>query len=170
MWQTGMPCKWGIVKNCVNKRGWTSIIYFLSWLQNYQVLSVCSESCRSIFAEVSLPSLHDMLYVLWFWHVFSVLVQEFSGFFNSQTSKAFRRKACVTTELMIKRSTLESRVRSWKYFKIDVRKNFTRSVVKHWNSDAPCLSVFRRHFDNALNDMLWLVVSPEVVRHWTWPL
>lgn len=37
---------------------------------------------------------------------------------------------------------------------MDVRKNFTRSVVKHWNSDALCLSVFRRHLDNALNDML----------------
>lgn len=35
---------------------------------------------------------------------------------------------------------------------MDVRKNFTRSVVKHWNSDALCL--FRRHLDNALNDML----------------
>ncbi|KAK4822685.1 hypothetical protein QYF61_019554, partial [Mycteria americana] len=49
-----------------------------------------------------------------------------------------------------------------------IRKHFfTESVVKHWNRlprevvDAPSLSVFKRHLDNALNNMLQLLVSPE---------
>ncbi|KFM04365.1 hypothetical protein AS27_08058, partial [Aptenodytes forsteri] len=44
-------------------------------------------------------------------------------------------------------------------FRLDIRKHFfTERVVKHWNrlprEDAPSLSVFRRHLDNALNNML----------------
>ncbi|KAK4810867.1 hypothetical protein QYF61_008839 [Mycteria americana] len=46
-------------------------------------------------------------------------------------------------------------------FRFDFRKHvFTKRVVKHWNRlprevvDAPCLSVFKRHLDNALNNML----------------
>ena len=46
-------------------------------------------------------------------------------------------------------------------FGLDIRKHFfTERVVKHWNRlprevvDAPSLSVFKRHFDNALNNML----------------
>ena len=51
-----------------------------------------------------------------------------------------------------------------------MRKHFfTKSVVKHWNRlprevvDAPCLSVFKRHLDNALNNVLELSVSPEAI-------
>ena len=46
-------------------------------------------------------------------------------------------------------------------FRLDVRKHFfTKKVIKHGNRlprevvDAPSLSVFKRHLDNALNNML----------------
>ena len=46
-------------------------------------------------------------------------------------------------------------------FRLDIRKClFTERVVKHWNRlpikvvNAPCLSVFKRHLDNTLNNML----------------
>ena len=46
-------------------------------------------------------------------------------------------------------------------FSLDIRKHFfTKRVVKHWNRlprevvNAPCLSVFKRHLDNTLNNML----------------
>lgn len=44
-------------------------------------------------------------------------------------------------------------------------------VVRHWNRlprevvNAPNPSVLRKHLNNALNDILWLVVSPEMVRN-----
>ena len=45
-------------------------------------------------------------------------------------------------------------------FRLVLRKHFlTKRVVKHWNRlprevfDAPSLSVFKRHLDNALNNM-----------------
>jgi len=46
-------------------------------------------------------------------------------------------------------------------FRLDIRKQFfTKKVIKHWKRlhrevvDAPSLSVFKRHLDNALNNML----------------
>ena len=46
-------------------------------------------------------------------------------------------------------------------FRLDIRRHFfTEGVVKPWNRlprevvDAPSLSVFKRHLDNALNNML----------------
>ncbi|KAK4824002.1 hypothetical protein QYF61_009127 [Mycteria americana] len=46
-------------------------------------------------------------------------------------------------------------------FRLDIRKHFfTERVVKHWNKlpremvNVPSLSVFRRHLDNTLNNML----------------
>ena len=67
---------------------------------------------------------------------------------------------------------------AWEWFKaapgevqLDMRKHFfPERVVKPWNRlprevvDAPSLAVFQRHLDNALNNMLELLVSPEVVR------
>ena len=43
--------------------------------------------------------------------------------------------------------------------RLDIRKMSAVRVIKHWNRlprevvDAPCLSVFKRHLDNALNNM-----------------
>jgi len=52
-----------------------------------------------------------------------------------------------------------------------IRKHFfTMGAVKHWNRlpreevNAPSLSVLKRHLDNALNNMLHLLVSPGLVR------
>lgn len=59
-------------------------------------------------------------------------------------------------------------------FRLDIRKHFfSERVVKPWNTlpkeliDAPSLPVFKRHLGNALNDMLSLLVSPEVFRQLT---
>jgi len=56
-------------------------------------------------------------------------------------------------------------------FRLDIRRHiFIERGLKHWNRlaievvDAPALSVFQRHLDNALNNMLELLVSPEEVR------
>lgn len=55
-------------------------------------------------------------------------------------------------------------------FGLDVRRHFfPKRVVTPCNRlpgevvDAPCLSVLKRHLDNALNTMPELSVSPEVV-------
>ena len=46
-------------------------------------------------------------------------------------------------------------------FRLGIRKHFfTKKVVKHWNRlprevvTAPCMSVFKKHLDNALSNML----------------
>lgn len=60
-------------------------------------------------------------------------------------------------------------------FRLDIRKQFfTSRVAKHWNRlprevvDAPCLSVFERCLDYALNSTLQCLVSPEAVRQVGW--
>lgn len=52
-----------------------------------------------------------------------------------------------------------------RYRNTDIRENvFTKGAVKHWNrlprelSDAPHLSVFKRHLDNTVNSILQLFV------------
>jgi len=56
-------------------------------------------------------------------------------------------------------------------FRLDIRKHFfIERVFKHWNRlpreviNAPSLLVFKRNLDSALNNMLELLVSPELVR------
>lgn len=50
-------------------------------------------------------------------------------------------------------------------FRLDIRNHFcSETLVKHWNRFPGEDKVFRRHLDNVLNSMLWLLVSPEVVR------
>jgi len=46
-------------------------------------------------------------------------------------------------------------------FRRNIRRNsLTRRLIKYWDRlpsevvDVPCLPVFKRHLDNALNDML----------------
>jgi len=53
---------------------------------------------------------------------------------------------------------VQSCVRGCSY---NIRKHCCKErAIKHWNrfprevADAPCLSVFKRHLDNALNNML----------------
>lgn len=53
-------------------------------------------------------------------------------------------------------------------FKPNIRKNFfTMRMVKYWKGlsrGAPCLSVSKRHLDNALNYTRYLLICLEVVR------
>jgi len=63
-----------------------------------------------------------------------------------------------------------SKLHQWR-FRLDIRKYFfSKRVVKHWNRlprevvSAPYLSAFKRHLDNALNNLLYVLVSPEVAR------
>ena len=56
-------------------------------------------------------------------------------------------------------------------FRLDIGNHFfTKRVVKPWNRlprevvDAPSPQAFQRHLDNALHNILELLVSPEVVR------
>lgn len=56
-------------------------------------------------------------------------------------------------------------------FRLDIRKHFfVEWVDRHWNrlpsevANAPSLSVFKGYLDNALNNILELLVSPELVR------
>lgn len=54
-------------------------------------------------------------------------------------------------------------------FRLGIRKHFfTKRVIKRWLPkevvNASTLSVFKRHLDNVLSNMLYLLVSPQVVR------
>lgn len=69
---------------------------------------------------------------------------------------------CLISEKVISDRTCKngSELHQWR-FRLDIRKNFfTKRMVKHRNSlsrevaNAPSLSVFNRHLDNAVNNML----------------
>lgn len=62
-----------------------------------------------------------------------------------------------------------------KKFRLGIRKHFFAEWVdRYWNSlpsevaNAPSLSVFKGHLDNALNNILELLVSPKLVRQLNW--
>lgn len=60
----------------------------------------------------------------------------------------------------------------WERVRLNIRKHFfTGRLVKPQKRlrrdvvDAPSLSVCKRHLDSALNGMLLILVSPELIRH-----
>jgi len=64
-----------------------------------------------------------------------------------------------------------SKLRQSVWFRLDIRKPFLiERVVKHWNwlprevVDASSLPVLKKHLDNALHNVLQLLVSPELVK------
>lgn len=60
-------------------------------------------------------------------------------------------------------------------FRFGIRKHFFAEWVdRHWNrlpsevTNAPSLSMFKGHLDNALNNILEFLVSPELLRQLNW--